>query len=300
MKISKTQRLAFQSHYDTCEDLEDLEKRFDELKAERDRYKNDLDNLIHSRGLNGETLQEYGTATHRAKELRADLDHCEDECARLKEGLKKAQGYAVKILDARDALQDRLSWKDREVEIKSQHIGTLWGVVSSALELLHDDPDKAGQLLRGGLSKVQMHPMGYCICAQVGECGWCKWNERSEEDQLSCNASAAPAVKIVALSCPITGEYDTDGTNTATISLDPGDDIRLRFDGEVLRFNNINRPTDMGECRGWWVHKNDRPGRPVRITTIGDCVLSNICNFRPATAAELLEWFNIVKEEEGQ
>lgn len=159
--------------------IEDLE----EVEAERDRYKNELDNLIHSRGVNGETLQEYGTATHRAKELRADLDHCEDECARLKEGLKKAQGYAVKILDARDALQDRLAWKEREVEIKSQHIGTIWGVVSSALGLLHDDPDKAGQLLRGGLSKVQMHPMGYCTCAQAGECGWCEWNERSERGE---------------------------------------------------------------------------------------------------------------------
>ena len=61
-------------------------------------------------------------------------------------------------------------------------------------------------------------------------------NKPEEIDELP-----PPMVSIIARCVPISGEYDEDGSRVSAIHLDPGDDVRLRFDGESLRFDDVDQ-----------------------------------------------------------
>lgn len=47
-------------------------------------------------------------------------------------------------------------------------------------------------------------------------------------------------IRIVIVNTPLEGAYELDGEGINTITLDPGDDVRLRFDGETLLFEDFD------------------------------------------------------------
>ena len=47
-----------------------------------------------------------------------------------------------------------------------------------------------------------------------------------------------PKVRVIVINTPMTGAYETDGDGVYTIELDPDDDVRLKFDGEKLLFED--------------------------------------------------------------
>ena len=72
-----------------------MQKRVENLESR-------LDNVIYIRGITEDWQKSCDSALWRAKELRADLDHCEDECTRRRRECKNYRETLAQIREITD------------------------------------------------------------------------------------------------------------------------------------------------------------------------------------------------------
>ena len=53
-----------------------------------------------------------------------------------------------------------------------------------------------------------------------------------------------PKVVVIARCVPVTGAYEHDGERVEKIIIEEGDDVRLTFDGDRLRFEDMSKPPE--------------------------------------------------------